>query len=233
MSTTTVDWSSAGVASLPVTSSTCADNQDIPASPLRLLALGTACSQDGAVTGIPKRLLGDDEEVVMALRPHWKELVGPVLVLLITSPVATYVVTLLDGNGAQGWLRWVVVAVAAVIVLRWAVWPFLVWLTTSYVVTDRRLIIRTGVVARRGRDMPLSRVNDVTFEHSGLLERVLRCGTLVVESAGERGQLVLKDVPHVEDVQRDVYQLAEADEERRRGDRDDGAARHDDDHRGW
>jgi hypothetical protein len=81
--------------------------------------------------------------------------------------------------------------------------------------------------------MPLSRVNDVTFEHSGLLERVLRCGTLVVESAGERGQLVLKDVPHVEDVQRDVYQLAEADEERRRGDREDGAARHDDDHRGW
>jgi uncharacterized membrane protein YdbT with pleckstrin-like domain len=185
------------------------------------------------VTGIPKRLLGDDEEVVMALRPHWKELVGPVLVLLVTSPVATYVVTLLDGNGVQGWLRWVVVAVAAVVVLRWAVWPFLVWLTTSYVVTDRRLIIRTGVVARRGRDMPLSRVNDVTFEHSGLLERVLRCGTLVVESAGERGQLVLKDVPHVEDVQRDVYQLAEADEERRRGDREDGAARHDDDHRGW
>jgi hypothetical protein len=44
---------------------------------------------------------------------------------------------------------------------------------------------------------------------------------------------VLKDVPHVEDVQRDVYQLAEADEERRRGDREDGVARHDDDHRGW
>ena len=185
------------------------------------------------MTGIPKRLLGDDEEVVMALRPHWKELVGPVLVLLITSPVATYVVTLLDGHGAAGWLRWVVVAVAVLIVLRWAVWPFLVWLTTSYVVTDRRLITRTGVVARRGRDMPLSRVNDVTFEHSGLLERLLRCGTLVVESAGERGQLVLQDVPHVEDVQRDVYRLAEADEERRRGDRDGGAGRPDDDHRGW
>jgi len=41
------------------------------------------------VTGIPKRLLADDEEVVMALRPHWKEMVGPVLVLLVTSPVAT------------------------------------------------------------------------------------------------------------------------------------------------
>jgi hypothetical protein len=66
--------------------------------------------------------------------------------------------------------------------------------------------------------MPLSRVNDVTFEHSSILERVLGCGTLVVESAGERGQLVLRDVPRVEEVQRDVYRLAEADEERRRRD---------------
>jgi uncharacterized membrane protein YdbT with pleckstrin-like domain len=231
MSTTTAPWWSATGTSQPGTSSTCADNQDIPASPLRLLARGDVGRQDGAVTGIPKRLLGDDEDVVMALRPHWKELVGPVLVLLITSPVATYVVTLLDGNGVQGWLRWVVVAVAAVVVLRWAVWPFLVWLTTSYVVTDRRLIIRTGVVARRGRDMPLSRVNDVTFEHSGLLERVLRCGTLVVESAGERGQLVMRDVPGVEEVQRDVYRLAEEDEERRRGEREHAPGS--DDTRGW
>ena len=38
------------------------------------------------VTGIPKRLLADDEEVVMALRPHWKEMVWPVVVLLVVSP---------------------------------------------------------------------------------------------------------------------------------------------------
>ena len=106
--------------------------------------------------------------------------------------------------------------------LRLTVWPFLKWLTTSYVVTDRRIITRVGVVARHGRDMPISRVNDVTFEHSGILERLLGCGTLVVESAGERGQLVLRDVPHVEEVQRDVYRLAEADEERRRGADDSG-----------
>jgi uncharacterized membrane protein YdbT with pleckstrin-like domain len=170
------------------------------------------------VTGIPKRLLADDEDVVMALRPHWKEMVGPVLVLLVTCPVATYLATIVPDGSAQKWLRLAIVVVAALIVLRFVVWPFLKWLTTSYIVTDRRIITRVGVVARTGRDMPISRVNDVTFSHSGLLERVLGCGTLVVESAGERGQLVLRDVPHVEEVQRDVYKLAEADEERRRGD---------------
>jgi uncharacterized membrane protein YdbT with pleckstrin-like domain len=174
------------------------------------------------VTGIPEKLLGEGENVEMAMRPHWKELVGPVLLLLVLAPVTTYVVTIVPESGAQGWLRLALAVVAALVLVRWALWPFLRWLTTSYVVTDRRLITRRGIIARHGRDMPLSRINDVTFNHSGILERVLRCGTLVVESAGERGQLVLSDVPNVEEVQRDVYRLAEQDEERRRSSRDRG-----------
>src|SRR3954447_3041887 len=174
------------------------------------------------VTGIPEKLLGEGENVEMAMRPHWKELVGPVLLLLVLAPVTTYVLAIVAEGGAQGWLRLALAVVAALVLVRWALWPFLRWLTTSYVVTDRRLITRRGIIARHGRDMPLSRINDVTFNHSGILERVLRCGTLVVESAGERGQLVLRDVPKVEEVQRDVYRLAEEDEERRRSFRDRG-----------
>ena len=168
------------------------------------------------VPGIPAKLLGDGEEVVMAMRPHWKEMVWPAVVLILTSPVATYLAAIVPDGSAQKWLRLAIGVIAILVVLRWTVWPFLKWLTTSYVVTDRRIITRVGVIARLGRDMPISRINDVTFEHSGILERVLGCGTLIVESAGERGQLVLRDVPRVEEVQRDVYKLAEADEERRR-----------------
>ena len=175
-----------------------------------------------SVTGIPKRLLGDDEEVVMALRPHWKELVWPIVVLLVVAFGAAFLAAKMPDGDAQKWLRLAVLVVALLVLLRFTVWPFLRWLTTSYVVTDRRIITRAGIVARHGRDMPLSRVNDVSFDHSGILERVLGCGTLVVESAGERGQLVLRDVPNVEEVQRDVYRLAEADEERRRGADDTG-----------
>ena len=188
------------------------------------------------MTGIPQRLLGEDEHVVLALRPHWKELVWPALLLLVLSPVTTYVATVVpESGGAQPWLRLAVGVIGALVVLRFVVWPFVRWMTTSYVVTDRRLITRVGVIARQGRDMPLSRINDVSFSHSSVLERLLGCGTLVVESAGERGQLVLRDVPKVEEVQRDVYRLAEDDEERRRGEHDDPdrPVGHDDDHRGW
>ncbi|MGZ4589476.1 MAG: PH domain-containing protein [Actinomycetes bacterium] len=184
------------------------------------------------MTGIPRRLLGEDEGVVMALRPHWKELVAPTLVLLIVCPLATYAATVSPEGSAQTPLRIAILVIALLLLARFTVWPFLRWLTTSYIVTDRRVITRVGIVARHGRDMPLSRINDVSFEHSGVLERMLGCGTLTVESAGERGQLVMRDVPGVEEVQRDVYRLAEEDEERRRGERE-HAPDSDDDHRGW
>ena len=76
--------------------------------------------------------------------------------------------------------------------------------------------MREGILSRRGRDIPLNRVNDVSFSH-GLIDRVLGCGRLVVESAGEHGQLVLTEIPHVEEVQSTLYQLVEEEQQRQDG----------------
>lgn len=158
--------------------------------------------------GFPAKLLAPDERLVLVLRPHVKVLLPPVLVLILTAPVATFLAGLVPDNSFRPTLRWAVVAVAAIVVLRWVIWPFLVWWNTVYAITDRRLVIRTGVLNRSGHDMPLTRLNDVSFSHN-LLQRILGCGTLTVESAGERGQLVLRDVPRVEDVQRTLYRLSD------------------------
>jgi hypothetical protein len=64
--------------------------------------------------------------------------------------------------------------------------------------------------------MPLSKVNNVSFE-VGILGRILNYGTLEVESASDDGDLVIDDVPNVEDIQRQVYELHELDDSRRRG----------------
>ncbi|MDQ1706041.1 MAG: hypothetical protein QOF18_2407 [Frankiaceae bacterium] len=163
----------------------------------------------------PHRLLGEDEEVVLDLHPHWKQLLVPVALIPIVIGIATYVWAVLPSGSAQTALRWAVVAIAVLLLLRFSLWPFLKWQTTHYVLTTRRVIIRQGVFGRSGRDVPLTRVNDVSFQHS-LLERMLRCGTLTIESAGEHGQVVLPEVPKVELVQREVYRCVEA-EVRRQG----------------
>jgi uncharacterized membrane protein YdbT with pleckstrin-like domain len=102
----------------------------------------------------------------------------------------------------------------------WLMVPVLRWRTTTYELTTRRLRVRNGIVTRRGRDIPLARINDVSFE-KGLLDRLFGSGRLVVESAGEHGQIVLTDIPQVEYTQATLFRLVE-DEQRRleRSDRD-------------
>ena len=99
-------------------------------------------------------------------------------------------------------------AVALVTALVWFVVPFLRWQTTTYQLTSRRLRLRRGILSRSGRDFPLIRISDVSFSH-GLIDRMLGCGQLVVESAGEHGQLVLTEIPQVEQVQATLFQLVE------------------------
>ena len=76
--------------------------------------------------------------------------------------------------------------------------PFLRWLTSTYTLTDRRVITRHGIVTTTGHDLPLSRINNVTYERS-LLDRLLGCGTLQFTTAAE-APVTLPDVPDVERV---------------------------------
>lgn len=167
--------------------------------------------------GYPEKLLADDEQIVHEMRPHWRALIVPVIVFLVTVGLGTYLLAKLAGNDA-GWaggVRWIIIIVMVVALFWWVVRPFAYWYTTLYVITNRRLIVRYGLLARNGRDMPLSRVNDVSFHHT-VIDQMLNCGTLIVESAGEKGQLEMRAIPDVENLQREVYRLHDEDDMRRR-----------------
>lgn len=153
----------------------------------------------------PDKLLGEGEEVVMDLHQHWKLLVAPFLEAVVIVGAASFVIAHFDNKAVH--LIALVVGVVLLSVLSIA--PYLKWTTTQYVVTTKRVVIREGVFSRQGRDIPMTRVNDVSFHHT-FIERLFRSGTLTVESAGERGQVTLHDVPHVEEVQRTIYRLSEA-----------------------
>ena len=167
--------------------------------------------------GYPRRLLNEDEEIVYDLRPHWKAVAGATLLAPLVVGLASFATARIPEGSMQTPARVAVLVVAAGLLVAFSVVPFAKWLTTHFVVTNRRVIMRSGVLGRSGRDVPLFRINDVTFEHS-FFERLLGAGSLIVESAGERGQVTLADIPHPEHVQREVYRLMELDDVRRRGD---------------
>jgi uncharacterized membrane protein YdbT with pleckstrin-like domain len=151
---------------------------------------------------ISRKLLTDGESVVVDTRTHPKALILPGLVLVVTLAVAFYLDRKI-GNGFVSLLVWIV---ALVIVVWWVLRPFLDWLTSTYTVTTKRLITREGVVSRKGHDIPLMRISDVAFDQ-GLLDRMLGCGTLVISDASTHGSVQLHDIPHVEQVQRQLTDL--------------------------
>ena len=157
--------------------------------------------------------LTEDEHLVLRLHPHWKTLIGPVSVAVLVVAVALIAEVLIPSNSGAAVERLVVAAVAILAVMLWLIVPVLRWRTTTYELTTRRLRVRSGIVTRRGRDIPLARINDVSFE-KGLLDRLLGSGRLVVESAGEHGQILLNDIPRVEFTQATLFRLVE--EEQRR-----------------
>ncbi|MGC9668055.1 PH domain-containing protein [Planosporangium sp. 12N6] len=163
--------------------------------------------------GFPESVLTKDEQVVSHLHPHWKALIRPVLVVVVAIAAVVVAAIFLPTAGWSTALLYVAGGLALLAVVWLAFWPWLVWRTTHYVFTNERVILRTGVFSRTGRDIPLGRVNDVSFAH-GIVDRVLGCGTLTIESAGERGQVVLTDIPHVEKTQSLLYELVEADRAR-------------------
>lgn len=164
--------------------------------------------------GYPAKLLDDGEEVELDLHPHWRVLVLPLLLVPIVVGAGSYGAAVVSGSAATP-VRVAILVVGLLLLAFVSLRRFVIWVTTQYVVTTHRVAVRIGVVSRTGRDIPLSRINDVTYHHS-LVERLFGSGTLVVESAGERGQVDLADVPHVEAVQRTIYRLVESDDERRR-----------------
>ena len=162
----------------------------------------------------PDKVLGEDEEVVRHLHPHWRTVFWPIATFLLLVGVASFGAALVPAGPGQGLWRLVVVGAALVLaVLRVAV-PLLRRRTTHYVLTTHRVLYRVGVFTCTGRDVALHRITDVSYRQT-LWDRVVGSGTLSIETAGEGGPTVLTAIPDSDGVQQLLGQLVEEDAERR------------------
>jgi len=153
------------------------------------------------VVSFPKRLLNEGEEVVVDLRPHWSFLIGPVLAAIGVIAVAVAIVAAFPSAP-------VVVLVAILLFLAaamlWLAGRYARWASTSFVLTNSRVVYRTGVLTRHGREIPLERLNDIAV-HQSILERLVGSGRLYIESAGAMGQEAFIGVPDCLAVQKAIH----------------------------
>ena len=152
----------------------------------------------------PRRLLNDHETVAVDLHPHWWYFAAPTaaLILAIGLAIGTLVVTDVDTTErlVAGWMVLAAITVSAA----WVVVRYAKWTTTHFVITNDRVIYRSGLVAKSGIEIPLERVNTVHF-HQGIVERLVGAGDILIESGGEVGQQRFTDIRQPDRIQRAIH----------------------------
>lgn len=144
------------------------------------------------------------ERTIARLRPHVRALVVPTVVLLIASAALGY----LSGRFPEAWQNLAVAAATVLVILvGWAV-PALGWLARSYTITTRRTIVRSGILRRVRREIPHSRVLDVTVSRTAL--QVMFGAGDVQLGQGAGPAAVLRDVPRPRLVADALHELIDA-----------------------
>ena len=154
----------------------------------------------------PRRLLTEDEEVVVEIRPHWAFLGRPLVVAV--GVVTLSIVVIVAFSKAPPAVLYILLVLVASSAL-WLVARLVRWFATSLVVTTTRIVQRSGVFGRTGLELRLERVNQLSY-HQSISDRILRTGELHVEMGGETGVVVFDRVPRPAAVQSIITEQIDA-----------------------
>ena len=153
---------------------------------------------------LSKKLLSQDEVVVRHMHTHIKTLLPAInieSILVIAAAVGSFFVP----ENARYWALatiWIAILVLSIPLI---VIPWIKWSSTTYTVTTKRVITRTGIFTRTGHDLPLTRISDVQLVKD-FNDRIFGCGTLALQTSSD-DPLLLRDVPKVEMVQVEISNL--------------------------
>jgi uncharacterized membrane protein YdbT with pleckstrin-like domain len=126
------------------------------------------------------RYLLSSEQRVFAVRRHWMALASTFLLFLAFLVGGLLLLALFRRHPPAETFA-VFFLIFSVL---WFLWYVLDWYFEELVVTNRRVLLVTGVLNRKVGIMPLIKVTDLTFEQT-LTGRLLGYGTFIVESAGQ------------------------------------------------
>jgi uncharacterized membrane protein YdbT with pleckstrin-like domain len=150
-----------------------------------------------------KYLLPAEQPPVVATRRHWAVLIAPALKALPVLVLGGWLLTIDPDNRAVATAGLLVVAAAlGFLALRAGEW----WMR-HFIVTNRRVLLTSGIVVRTVALLPLRRITDLTWKET-LLGQVLGYGTFRFESAGQQQALSeITFLPQADVLYRRVSQL--------------------------
>jgi uncharacterized membrane protein YdbT with pleckstrin-like domain len=147
----------------------------------------------------PQENLHPNEDLVLDLHPHWWTITPSILAL---AAVLAFGLLALVNDWPSA-----VKALAAILIIVNLVWfalRYLQLVTTHFVLTSDRVIYRSGVLAKRGVEIPLESINAIRFSQK-IWERALGLGDLKIDSASIEGVSEFQNVRRPNQIQNEIY----------------------------
>jgi uncharacterized membrane protein YdbT with pleckstrin-like domain len=144
--------------------------------------------------------LQSGERVIYRGHPSWRAIIGFYLKGALVGAAAGVLAGLIDSSTSLGILVFVVVLAITILV------GFIKRVATVYTITDRRLNIKVGIIARKVQETRLQRVQNVNF-NQGVYERIMQIGDVEFTTAGtDESNFVFAGVAQPEQVVQNVEQ---------------------------
>ena len=151
-----------------------------------------------AVAVQAESLPATEEQIIFVLRPTLIfVLIWYLIAALLVLAVAAGMGMLRGSDVVSSNVSWAVIGAVAVIVFAIPIYKHIVRLRHVYTLTNHKLEMRYGLIAKTVRNIPLRNVQDVTVT-SSIWERLLGLGDIVIDSASESGKINLTDIHHPE-----------------------------------
>ncbi len=151
----------------------------------------------------PSKYLLPMERVAISTRRHWAFLAADTLQAFVLLVIGVLLARILNGVDYVGT---VLIWFCVFVFLRWS-WKIADWYNETLIVTDKRLLLLTGIFYRNVAIMPLVKVTDLTY-HRSASGMTFGYGKFVVESAGQDQALSTIDfVPHPDRLYQQISDL--------------------------
>jgi len=143
--------------------------------------------------------LQSGERIIYQGHPSWRAILGFYLKGIAAAAVVGVIVAIADSTGPA-------ILIGAAIVAITVLAGFIKRVATTYTITDRRLNIKRGIVARKVQETRLQRVQNVNFSQS-VFQRLMQVGNVDFDTAaGDDYNFVFAGVSEPEEVVEQVDQ---------------------------
>jgi membrane protein YdbS with pleckstrin-like domain len=156
--------------------------------------------------GYAEKNLAPGESILYRARYHWVFYRFSIVVLFLAAVLGFFALrarSVQEGEQTASWVAWLALAFAVIGLVTFVARRIRANMD-EFVVTNRRVIRKVGLIAREVQHAPLEKIQDITIEQ-GIMGRMLGYGTVIVETASEKGMLIFPAVASPESFRTHVW----------------------------